>query len=79
MEIDMDKVLTEEPWSFDRHLVLFERYDGSVPIQELNFCSTSFWVQINDLPYSYLNIETALSLGDSLGFVMKPKDTQRYQ
>lgn len=50
MEIDMDKVLMGEPWSFDRHLVVFERYDGSVPIQELNFCSTSFWVQIHDLP-----------------------------
>ena len=75
MEVDTDKVLMGEPWSFDRHLVVFERYDGSVPIQELKFCTTSFWVQIHDLPYSYLNIETALSLGDSLGMVMKPKDT----
>ena len=75
MEIDMDKVLTEEPWSFDRHLVVFERYDGSVPIQELNFCSTSFWVQIHDLPYSYLNIETA----QSRGFSRFGHETQRYQ
>ena len=71
----MDKVLMEEPWSFDRHLVVFERYDGSVLIQELMFCTTSFWVHIHDLPYSYLNNETTLSLGDSLGMVMKPKDT----
>nr|POE80504.1 hypothetical protein CFP56_04862 [Quercus suber] len=66
LEVDMDEVLMGEPWSFDRHLIVFERYDGSVPIQELKFCTTSFWVQIHDLHYSYLNIEIALSLGDSL-------------
>ena len=41
-EVDAVKVLMGEPWTFDRHLVVSERYDGSTPIQNLQFKSTSF-------------------------------------
>ncbi|XP_075654859.1 uncharacterized protein LOC142625033 [Castanea sativa] len=33
LEADVEKVLLGEPWSYDRHLVVLERYDGST----LNF------------------------------------------
>lgn len=52
LEVDAVKVLMGEPWAFDRHLVVMERYDSSVPIQDLKFNSTSFWVQIHELPFS---------------------------
>ena len=41
-EVDAVKVLMGEPWTFDRHLVVLERYDGSMPIQNLQFKTTSF-------------------------------------
>ena len=41
-EVDAVKVLMEEPWTFDRQLVVLERYDGSTPILNLQFKSTSF-------------------------------------
>lgn len=31
-----------EPWTYDRHLVALERYDGRKPVNELSFCSTAF-------------------------------------
>ena len=40
----MEKVLQGEPWAFDRHLVAFLRYDGSVSVQNLQFEKTTFWV-----------------------------------
>lgn len=74
LEVDVKKVLMGEPWSFDRNLVVLEQYDGSIQDSDLNFRSSFFWVQIHGLPYSHLNVETALKLSDSLGVISKPKD-----
>lgn len=64
-----------ESWSFDRHIVLFQCYKTSTPIKELKFDRVSFWIQIHNLPYSLLSTKVALSLGESLGRVSKPRDT----
>ena len=40
----MEKVLMGELWSFDRHLVVFQRYVTSTPIEELSFDKVSFWI-----------------------------------
>ena len=74
-EVDAVKVLIGELWTFDKQLVVLERYDGSTPILNLQFKSTSFWVQIHDLPFSYLSKEVALSIEESLGAVTVPKDS----
>ena len=42
LEADVEKVLLGEPWSFDRHLVVFELYDGSIPVQSLKFDTVVF-------------------------------------
>ena len=44
LEVDAVKVLMGEPWAFNRHLVVMERYNSSIPIQDLKFSSMSFWV-----------------------------------
>ena len=74
LEEDVEKVLTGEPWSFDRHLVAFIRYDGSVPVQDLHFKRVSFWVQIYRLPFSHLTEEIAFSLGETIGPIVKTRD-----
>ena len=63
-----------EPWSFDRHLIVFQRYDLSTPIEDLNFDKVAFWVQIHNLPYSLLTTEVAVHLRESLGEVNVPND-----
>lgn len=72
---DIEKVLLGEPWSFDRHLVVFQQYDISTPIDDLEFDKVSFWIQIHNLPYSLLTTKVAISLRESLGKVIIPKDT----
>ena len=42
LEEDVEKVLMGEPWSFDRHLVVFRRYDEATPVQEVSFDRVSF-------------------------------------
>ena len=73
-EEDAKKDLMGEPWAFDRHLVVFQRYDMSSPIKNLQFNRVAFWIQIHNLPYSLLSSEVASSLGETLGEVMVPKD-----
>lgn len=74
LSADIEKVLMGESWSFDRHLVVFQRYDISTPLEELKFDKVSFWVQIHNPPYSLLSVEVAQSLGGSLGTVKMPSD-----
>ena len=71
LESNLEKVLMGEPWSFDRHLVVLQRYDGILPMEDVDFSKTSFWVQIHNLPLGYLTPEVALEIGESLGTVNK--------
>ena len=73
-EVDAEKVLQGEPWVFDRHLIVLQRYDGSAPVTDLCFDRTSFWVQIHNLPFSLRTVDAAVSLGETLGIVTKPRD-----
>ena len=41
---DVDKILLNQPWSFDKHLVMLQRYTIDCPICELVFSKTLFWV-----------------------------------
>ena len=69
LETDAERVLAHEPWSFDKHLVLFQRYDYSIPAKHLRFTKIMFWVQIHGLPMRMLDPETAIELGETLGEV----------
>lgn len=42
LEVDAEKVLLGEPWSYDWHLVILQRFDGSKSISELEFKFYSF-------------------------------------
>ena len=69
-ETDAKRVLDQEPWSFDKHLILLQRYDYSIPVKQLRFTKITFWVQIHGLPLRLLDPETAIELGETLGEVI---------
>nr|XP_023917378.1 uncharacterized protein At4g02000-like [Quercus suber]POF04428.1 uncharacterized protein CFP56_32041 [Quercus suber] len=74
LEVDAVKVLLGEPWSYDRHLVVLQRFEGKKPIKEVVFNSVKFWIQLHDLPYKFMNPETAIEIGESIGEVIIPQD-----
>ena len=69
LETDAERVLANEPWTFDKHEVLLQRFDGSIPPRYLRFTKLKFWVQIYGLPISMLDPKTTIELGESLGQV----------
>ena len=68
-----------EPWSFDNHLVLFQRYDDDIPLNNLKFNTATFWVQIHNLPLRYMNHEVAEGIGETLGTVVKLEDKTKME
>ena len=69
-EYDLERVLEHEPWTYDKHLVIFERVEVNVPISALSFQYIPFWVQIHDLPVHCLTPEFRDSIGSSLGTLL---------
>uniref|UniRef100_A0A7N2MLH9 Zinc knuckle CX2CX4HX4C domain-containing protein n=1 Tax=Quercus lobata TaxID=97700 RepID=A0A7N2MLH9_QUELO len=68
---EVDKILAAEPWSFDRHIVLLQRYDKKVPIRELVFKKVVIWIQIHDIPAPNMTREVAKDLCGNAGIVDK--------
>uniref|UniRef100_A0A7N2N957 DUF4283 domain-containing protein n=1 Tax=Quercus lobata TaxID=97700 RepID=A0A7N2N957_QUELO len=69
LETNAKRVLATKSWSFDKHVVLFRRYDTSVPARYLRFTKVKFWVQIHGLPMRMLDPEIVIKLGETLGTV----------
>ena len=67
LEADAEQVLANEPWTFNKHATLLQRFDGSTPPRYLRFTKLKFWVQIYDLPMRMLDPKMATKLGESLG------------
>lgn len=51
---DVDKIIQNQPWSFDKHLVVLQRYVKDTPIQDLDFSRATFWVQVHNIPIRYI-------------------------
>ena len=58
-ESDIDKVLSGEPWSFDKNLVALKKVRWHTEVKGLIFDKASFWIQVHDLPLGCLNIGVA--------------------
>ena len=57
--------------SFDKHLVMLQRYNSDVPVRELIFKTTLFWVQVHDIPIRYMNRRVAEDICKIVGEVQK--------
>ena len=76
-EYDLKRVLEHEPWTYDKHLVIFERVVDNVPIAALPFKFITFWVQIHDLLVHCMTLVIRDSIGKSLGTVIEMSDTEK--
>ena len=70
-ETNAERVLATEPWSFDKHMVIFQRYDFSIPAKQLRFTKLTFWVQMHGMPMSMLDPEVGVEIGETIGTVFR--------
>ncbi|CAH9132533.1 unnamed protein product [Cuscuta epithymum] len=70
-ESDISRVLQDGPWSFDQNLVVISRVgERDMPLEvELNHAE--FWVQIHNLPLSFMTETVAIGVGRYLGRLVK--------
>jgi hypothetical protein len=73
-EVDLERVLANGPWSFDKHIVILTRIDDTTPFSTICFTQVSFWVQIHDLPIKFMKKAACEQIGSTLGMVEQAED-----
>ena len=73
---DLERVLQGEPWSYDKHLVSFQRVDIDTEVTEMQCGYVSFWVQIYNLPIGRMKREFAMALGSAVGEVEQVAESE---
>ena len=74
--LDLERVLELEPWSYDKHLVVFQRTLVAEAAPLLDYSHSSFWIQIHNVPNHLLTPETGESVGRMLGRVIQVADPE---
>ncbi|XP_023886563.1 uncharacterized protein At4g02000-like [Quercus suber] len=67
-----------EPWSFDKHLVVMQRYDNDRPLEDIKYDRTTFWVKVHGLPMRYMTIEAVEKICRVVGEVIKQSESKIY-
>ena len=70
----VDRILSSEPWSFDKSLIVLERYDRRTPLDDLKLDKASFWVQVHNIPIGYRNKSVAADICEGIGQVDRSRD-----
>uniref|UniRef100_A0A7N2KS50 DUF4283 domain-containing protein n=1 Tax=Quercus lobata TaxID=97700 RepID=A0A7N2KS50_QUELO len=70
-ERDVNWILMNQPWSFDKHLVVVMQYGNGVPFRSLSFNMVMLWVQVYDIPIRFMTTEVAKNLCDIIGEVVR--------
>uniref|UniRef100_A0A7N2MKT8 DUF4283 domain-containing protein n=1 Tax=Quercus lobata TaxID=97700 RepID=A0A7N2MKT8_QUELO len=71
---EVERIMSNAPWSFNKHLVVLQWYDKEVPLKDLVFDKFSIWVQIHDVPLRFMNKAVAEKLCAVVGTVWKDID-----
>jgi len=67
---DLERVLELEPWSYDKHLAIFQRMLVAEASSSLDYSRSSFWIPLHKVPEHLLMSETGESMGRTLGRVL---------
>ena len=75
-KLEVDSILSNEHWSFDKRLMVLQRYDKDTLVEDLMFNRTFFWVQVHDIPIRFMNQKVAKGICSTVGTVIRKSDTK---
>jgi hypothetical protein len=64
---DMRRVLDGRPWSYDRHMLVLTKFDGSIPPMQMKFVHSPFWIQVHDMPLLCMTKSVGAKIANLLG------------
>lgn len=66
---DKRRVFEGRPWFFDRQILVIQEFDGSIPVSQMEFSFSPFWVQVHEMPLVCMNKTVGIKIGESMGVV----------
>lgn len=79
-KLDMQKLMNGESWSFDGHLSLLGSMGGTELPSQVPLFHAIFWVQVHDLPISFMYLEVGKGLVNYIGEFVEydPKNNSNF-
>ena len=71
---DVERILSAEPWSFDKHIMVLSRYDKENPTNVSELKKVAFWVQVFDIPLRFRKKEVAEQICETVGTILHPNE-----
>ena len=71
-KLEVDTILSNEPQSFDKHLMVLQHYDKDMSLDDLLFNLTSFQVQVHRIPMRFMNQRVVEGICNTIGNVIRP-------
>ena len=65
--VDLKRVLTGGPWTYDNHLLILHWIQPGEGPNQIPLNSIDVWVQVFDLPFGYMSKSVGKQLGDYIG------------
>ena len=66
---DVERIIENQPWSFDKHLVVLQTFEEFSKLKDLVFDKALFWAQVHDIPIRYMSKKVAESIHETFGEV----------
>ena len=76
---EVEKIFSSEPWSFDKHLVVLQRFENNSLVCDLSFTRIAIWVQIHDIPFRYMNRMVVEEICAVVGVVDRTTSTDKME
>lgn len=66
-EIDFKRIVEGGPWTFKNHLLVWREVAKGMDLSTVELSSTSFWVQIHDVPMGFQSERVCKDVGNFVG------------